>query len=242
MKKIRKFIILICIILAVGFLAAAGLNIISGIPLLDGSGDGALVEIRDNFVFKIKRPSEPRNLLILVNKETPLPDDYKVDLKKWDKDCKIAEVMYKPLKEMFEEMQSLGLSPKVNSAYRKADDQTALMEQYIDKFMDEDGIGYEAASTLALKYVSLPGTSEHETGLAVDISSEGTNEEMFAVYYWLQDNAWKYGFIKRYLPGKEDITGYAEELWHYRYVGPEPAEEIFNAGITLEEYLEHQQH
>ncbi len=241
MRNIKKLLIILCITVVVGFLTVAGLHYIANTPLLDGSGDGILVEIRDNFISKIKRPTEPRNLLVLVNKTTPLPDDYKVDLIKWDDDFDIAEVMYKPLTEMFEDMHANGLLPKVNSAYRKADDQAVFMEQYIDKFMNENGMGYEEASTLALKYVSMPGTSEHETGLAVDISSEGTNEDMFAVYYWLRDNAWRYGFIKRYLPGKEQITGYAEELWHYRYVGTEPAEEIYNAGITLEEYLEQQQ-
>ncbi len=78
----------------------------------------------------------------------------------------------------------------------------------------------------------MPGYSEHQTGLAVDI-----NGAVYDVYLWLQENSYKYGFIFRYPGSKTDITGTAEEVWHYRYVRKKAAKEIFERGICLEEYL-----
>ena len=85
---------------------------------------------------------------------------------------------------------------------------------------------------------SRPGSSEHQLGLAVDINTEDEDDhfERTVEYKWLTDNCWKYGFILRYLPEKENITGHAFEPWHYRYVGREHAEKIMKLGITYEEY------
>lgn len=88
----------------------------------------------------------------------------------------------------------------------------------------------------AKQWVAVPGYSEHQLGLAVDI-----NAATYDVYFWLQENSYKYGFIFRYPAGKTDITGTAEEVWHYRYVGVEAATEIYERGICLEEYLEEKQ-
>lgn len=81
--------------------------------------------------------------------------------------------------------------------------------------------------------MALPGTSEHELGLAVDINDAGDD----GVYDWLAANAARFGFIQRYPDGSERITGIDHEPWHYRYVGVEAAEQISARGITLEEYL-----
>ncbi|MCS4454811.1 M15 family metallopeptidase [Clostridium botulinum] len=102
---------------------------------------------------------------------------------------------------------------------------------------------YRNGQQHADKYVAQPGTSEHQTGLAMDIvSTEYTNlDENFVntrAYKWLKENCYKYGFIIRYPKEKEDITGYNFEPWHIRYVGIEVATEIMNKGITLEEYLQ----
>ena len=85
--------------------------------------------------------------------------------------------------------------------------------------------------------MALPGTSEHELGLAVDINADNVNSTGQEVYDWLLQNAWRYGFIQRYPADKTDITGISNEPWHYRYVGLEAAEEITQQGICLEEYL-----
>ena len=90
-------------------------------------------------------------------------------------------------------------------------------------------------------YIAKPGTSEHQTGLAIDISTKKTGLTSFfentLEYTWLSNNAYKYGFIKRYPKDKEHITGYPFESWHYRYVGKEIAEIIYNNNLTLEEYF-----
>ncbi|MEW9095216.1 MAG: M15 family metallopeptidase [Clostridiaceae bacterium] len=92
------------------------------------------------------------------------------------------------------------------------------------------------------KYVAQPGASEHNTGLAMDVLSDEYSSldegfEQTEAYKWLEDNCYKYGFIIRYLRGKEDITGYNYEPWHLRYVGVSEATEISEEHITLEEYL-----
>ena len=82
----------------------------------------------------------------------------------------------------------------------------------------------------------MPGTSEHQLGLAVDINADSFRCSDEEVYEWLDENAHKYGFILRYPPAKQEITGISYEPWHYRYVGVEVAEEIYGRGICLEEY------
>ena len=89
------------------------------------------------------------------------------------------------------------------------------------------------AVELAEQWVARPGTSEHQLGLAVDI-----NGAVYDIYLWLEENSWKYGFIFRYPAYKTDLTGVAGEVWHYRYVGKEAAQEIHEQGVCLEEYLE----
>ena len=96
----------------------------------------------------------------------------------------------------------------------------------------------------AYKLVALPGTSEHQTGLAVDFAyyengiynDDVKEDDKEAI--WLKNNCWKYGFILRYPKGKEHITGYKFEPWHFRFVGPKLAKKIYEENITLEEYYQ----
>ena len=90
---------------------------------------------------------------------------------------------------------------------------------------------------MAEQWVAIPGTSEHELGLAVDINADKERSSNEEVYNWLAENAWRYGLILRYPQGKEGITGIDYEPWHYRYVGKEVAKQIYEEGITLEEYV-----
>ena len=87
------------------------------------------------------------------------------------------------------------------------------------------------------KQNAIPGTSEHQLGLGVDINADGINSYGYEVYNWLAQNAYGYGFIYRYPENKVTITGIANEPWHYRYVGVNAATEIYKRGICLEEYL-----
>lgn len=106
-----------------------------------------------------------------------------------------------------------------------------------------EGYGLEDAKAKAGRQVAVPGTSEHQLGLAVDIVDVSyqlldTNQENTGVQKWLLENSWRYGFILRYPTDKTDITGIVYEPWHYRYVGKEYAKEIYEKGVCLEQYLE----
>jgi len=109
------------------------------------------------------------------------------------------------------------------------------------------GMSEEEAKTEAAKAVAIPGTSEHQLGLAVDLVDANMQDltsaqESTETQKWLMANSWRYGFIHRYPNGKTDITGIIYEPWHYRYVGKDAAQEIFNRDITLEEYLGKTEH
>lgn len=124
------------------------------------------------------------------------------------------------------------LFPAVVSGYRTAKKQQSLYEEKIKKFRGK-GYSGKKAKELAARWVALPGHSEHQLGLAVDI-----NGAVYDLYLWLQENSYRYGFIFRYPGEKTEITGTAEEVWHYRYVGEEAARRMYEQGICLEEYME----
>lgn len=88
------------------------------------------------------------------------------------------------------------------------------------------------------EWVALPGTSEHQLGIAVDINADKTRSTNDEVYAWLAENAHRYGFILRYPKGKEEVTGTGYEPWHFRYVGIENAQMIYEKQICLEEFME----
>ncbi len=117
-----------------------------------------------------------------------------------------------------------------------------IQEQYVKKNLNM--LSYEDARRVVLTYSAVPGSSEHQTGLCVDFITEDMNGHLTTVFEekaaftWLSENAYKFGFILRYPEGKEGITGYTYEPWHYRFVGREAATEIYQGGLTLEEYLE----
>ncbi|WP_110928519.1 M15 family metallopeptidase [Bacillus massiliglaciei] len=190
----------------------------------------------------LKTLAEPESIPVLVNKEYSLPEDYTPpDLVypnvpfifegKMEK-MLMREEAARALEKMFEAAEKDGMPLSGVSAYRSHERQKAIFENYVQKD------GYEKART----YSALPGTSEHETGLAIDVSSRSgvcPAQECFdetPESAWLADNAYKYGFIIRYPKGKEDITGYKYEAWHIRYVGKDVASEIYKEGSTLEEY------
>lgn len=103
---------------------------------------------------------------------------------------------------------------------------------------ENEGKSKSEAKKLAEQWVAIPGTSEHQLGIAVDINADTTKSSSDDVYKWLEENAHTYGFIKRYPSNKTDITGVINEPWHYRYVGKEVASEIYSQGICLEEYID----
>lgn len=174
--------------------------------------------------------------LTLVNRDNPLPADYQIEIVQLSNGERVDARIYPMLQKMFDDMRAEGIYPIVRSGYRSYEEQEEVMQERIQRYV-ESGLSQEDAKVKAETEVALPGTSEHQLGLSVDINADGVNSYGDEVYNWLYDNAHKYGFIKRYPEDKTDITGIINEPWHYRYVGIEAATEMKASGQCLEEYL-----
>lgn len=180
--------------------------------------------------------------LILVNKWNALPEHYEPVLKYLQNGHAVDERCYDDLQAMMDDCRAAGLTPVICSSYRTMQKQEELFDNQVNKWLSQ-GYSDEKAKQAAGELVAVPGTSEHQLGLAldiVDISNQILDErqENTDVQKWLMNNSWKYGFILRYPTDKSEITGISYEPWHYRYVGKQAAKEIYDAGICLEEYLE----
>ena len=181
--------------------------------------------------------------LVLVNKVEKLPDNYesKVQLinvqNSFGKKFQIEKVTYEHFVKLRDDLlKNDGIQIELDSIYRSVARQKEIVAEFTEKYGD----------ARVKKYVAVPGFSEHHTGLAVDICLVvngkiiDDNDEMIAqkeIFRKIHKKLADYGFILRYLPGKEDITGYAYEPWHFRYVGEDVAKEISAKNLTLEEYL-----
>ena len=175
--------------------------------------------------------------LILVNRDSYIPDDYQVELTELSNGKKVDSRIYPELQEMFNDARAQGYGLFVREGYRTQEEQQQLMDEKIEAYENE-GKSKSEAKKLAEQWVAIPGTSEHQLGIAVDINADTTKSSSDDVYNWLAENAHTYGFIKRYPSNKTDITGVINEPWHYRYVGKEAASKIYSQGICLEEYIE----
>lgn len=174
--------------------------------------------------------------LILINRENAVPVEYDLELKLLRNDFYVDERIYPKLQEMFDDAREEGIYPLIVSAYRTKEDQEKLFKDRLDEYILE-GYSSKEANTLTKEWVAIPGTSEHQIGIAVDINAElnrSTDEE---VYAWLGKNSYKYGFILRYPENKKALTNVNYEPWHYRFVGVEAAGVMFEEGICLEEYI-----
>lgn len=141
----------------------------------------------------------------------------------------------KPLNELLEACREAGFDPVLTAAYRSREEQQALFEQTVEGLLGQYGGDRQAAEEAAERAVARPGASEHELGLAVDLESRDGRSEL--MQQWLQENAWRYGFILRYPLGGEEITGEDYTPGHFRYVGMSAAGQIYALQITLEEYM-----
>lgn len=175
--------------------------------------------------------------LILVNRDSYIPDDYQVELTELSNGKKVDSRIYPELQEMFNDARAQGYGLFVREGYRTQEEQQQLMDEKIEAYENE-GKSKSEAKKLAEQWVAIPGTSEHQLGIAVDINADTTKSSSDDVYNWLAENAHTYGFIKRYPSNKTDITGVINEPWHYRYVGKETASKIYSQGICLEEYID----
>lgn len=180
--------------------------------------------------------------LYLVNPWNLLPDDYQVELVPINDTHQIAAVAYRDYLDMVTDCENAGFSPVVCSSYRTQEYQEGLFSKRIKRYMDEEGYGEEEATILAGKSVAIPGTSEHQLGLALDIVDNKNwrldeSQAKMPTQIWLMENSWRYGWILRYPVNKSEITGIIYEPWHYRYVGKKIAGEIHDLDLCLEEYL-----
>ena len=174
--------------------------------------------------------------IMLVNKFYMLDSEYKRDdlvkvpLQVAYANNSVSSEVLEHFQTMHDDIKNeLGVNLMVNSSYRSYQDQADLYENF--KYRGQ---------SYADSYAARPGFSEHQTGLAIDITSlEHKGQSAFSEseeYQWLKDNCWKYGFILRYPKDKEIITGYSNESWHFRYVGEKVAKKIYDEGITFDEY------
>ena len=175
--------------------------------------------------------------LILVNRTNPVPDNYQVQLTELSNGKKVDSRIYPELQQMFDDARTTGLALFVREGYRTNEEQQQILDERIQEY-ENQGDSRKDAQKAAEEYVALPGTSEHQLGLSVDINADTQKCSSDAVYQWLDENAYKYGFIKRYPAGKTDITGISNEPWHYRYVGKEAAKTMKEQNLCLEEYLQ----
>lgn len=179
--------------------------------------------------------------LILANPWNTLPENFTVETKSFHNGHSVDRRIFDDLEMMLEAAKREGLSPIICSSYRTLEKQKSLFENKIGKYLS-NGLSDQEAAVEAAKWVAVPGTSEHQTGLAVDIVAKSyqildKEQENTPEQKWLMENSYKYGFILRYPENKSDLTGINYEPWHYRYVGKEAAKEIYENGICLEEYL-----
>ena len=181
-------------------------------------------------------------VLYLVNPWNMLPEDYSVELTPINDTHKIALVAYSDYLDMVADCEAAGFTPVVCSSYRTQEYQEGLFQNRIARYVEE-GYSEEEATELAGRSVAIPGTSEHQLGLALDIVDSNNwhldeSQAKMPTQKWLMENSWRYGWILRYPVDKSEITGIIYEPWHYRYVGKTVAAQIHELGVCLEEYLE----
>jgi len=198
----------------------------------------AIVNVKANndwYTDTVKTDTE-KDLQILVNKFYTVDEEYEpndlVNIKNWyayGDNQKMRKEAYDMFLSMYNAAEKDNIKIIINSSYRPYTEQKEIYDQYLEWY------GQEKTDALAAH----PGSSEHQTGLAIDVFTNGYNSKNFDesdAFEWLTKNAYKYGFILRYPKDKEYLTGYDYESWHYRYVGKEIAEYIQNNNITYDEY------
>ena len=192
------------------------------------------------------REQEQPELLILVNPWNMLPEEYDPELQQVGRefgtdyfmDVRCAD----KLEQMIADSREAVVHPWIFSAHRTQRDQQDLFDNKVLRVILE-GHSREEAPAIAAQAVAVPGTSEHQLGLATDIIDEiypilDEGQEETFTQQWLMEHCADYGFILRFPNGTTEITGIIYEPWHYRYVGERYAREITDLGVTLEEYLQ----
>lgn len=183
-----------------------------------------------DFYTQIESIENKDEFTVLVNKYRTLDEYEPSDLISLSYDAKyqLREEAGKAFENLVNGAKLENVYIRPYSAYRSYEYQKNLYNKYVNRD------GKEVADT----YSARPGHSEHQTGLTVDVWSEGYTEIREKDAKWLQENAYKYGFIVRYTKEKKEITGYIEEPWHLRYLGCEIAKDVYASGLSYDEYYD----
>ncbi len=258
MRGIKYLLIITALLLALAFVLTKfvfkGGNDKEGAENAE-TGETVTVSVSETETTPPPEEEEDENIdnkwaMFLVNKKNPLPADYdsrietKVVFESWREyflDVRAAGYLEKMLKAA----ENDGIDLYVVSAYRTIEYQQQNFDNSVQDRVDR-GMSYDDAYADTLAEVALPGESEHNAGLALDIMVEeyqNMDDDGFEdteAFAWLDRHAAEYGFILRYPKGKQEITGIIYEPWHYRFVGVYYANEIKKSGLCLEEYYEQQ--
>lgn len=217
-------------------------DIVAGAASGHGKDSGSQNGVPEDGVVVWNNSGVSAGLLTLVNANHPMSSDWKYELVQLKNGQNIDSRAYEDLQQMMDDARAEGLDPYICSSWRSHETQEQLFEEEIASYVKK-GYSKSEAKVQAAQWVAVPGTSEHELGLALDIVSEGNQrleeaQEDTPTQQWLMEHCYEYGFILRYPKDKEDITGISYEPWHYRYVGREDAAAIRDLGVCLEEYVE----
>ena len=207
---------------------ALSLDDFEGMNVAADKGEGETVFLADDW------------RLILVNKQHPIPADYDFPLGDINRRMHCDERIIGNLFAMMQGAKEDGIALEIRSPYRNMNRQEYLFDAHIEDYM-EKGLSYMDAYSVTSQTVTVPNASEHQIGLAIDITSTSYSalNQGFAetkAGAWLAEHSCEYGFILRYPLGKEHITGIEFEPWHFRYVGVDAALVMKEEDLTLEEF------
>lgn len=180
---------------------------------------------------------------VLINKDTPIKS-YAPSVRQFGSDGSYVDKrIIDSLSALIAAAKEAGFEPYISVGYRSYADQQQLFNEKASELSQNGAYTYEEAQQIAAEIVAKPGTSDHQTGLAVDILDKEYEvldySKMDSKFFdWLDANCAQFGFIKRYPSNKKSVTGW-DEPWHYRYVGKEVAEFIMKNGMCLEEFAAH---
>lgn len=247
-KKVVKIIAIVAIVAVITSVIIAALHRDNTVvpetsntsDSLTNTTEGLTTEPESEQTTEPATKKEKNPVEILVNTQNPLPDDWKVDLVNLVNGHQIDRRAYDSLQKMMDDARAQGWNPLICSSYRTMEKQTKLFNNKIQQYKNQ-GYSDSEAYNAAANWVAVPGTSEHQTGLALDIVTVENqmldNSQLKSeCQLWMMEHCYDYGFILRYPEDKTDITGIDFEPWHYRYVGTEAAKIIQEKGICLEEY------
>lgn len=249
-KRIKATTILILGILLAVFAVKGLIGLITGEGVEASSQPQSSTEATNTPRLTPEPPQipQPNDYTLLVNRENPLSEDYDVETRKVVNNGVTTDYMFDArvadrLEAMLAAAAADGCPVLIRSAHRTISYQKMLYTNKVNEYLNM-GYAQAAAETEAAKWVAIPGTSEHNLGLVVDIVNVGYTgplDQYFEddpLFDWLIKNCADYGFILRYPKTKESVTGIVYEPWHYRYVGEDVAHYIMDNDITLEEYWE----